>query len=207
MAKSTASSQRWLKEHFSDPYVQKAQREGYRSRATYKLIDIQARGSLFKKGMVVVDLGAAPGGWAQIMTQWVGLSGLVLAVDVLPMAPLDRVNFIQGDFREATTLENLQTALGDRPVDAVVSDMSPNTSGNKSVDQPRMIYLAELALNFAEENLKPEGFFIVKVFQGEGFEAYLKLVRARFKQVLIRKPKASRDRSPEVYLVGKAMAR
>lgn len=207
MAKSTASSQRWLKEHFSDPYVQKAQREGYRSRATYKLIDIQARGPLFKKGMVVVDLGAAPGGWAQIMTQWVGLSGLVLAVDVLPMAPLDRVNFIQGDFREATTLENLQTALGDRPVDAVVSDMSPNTSGNKSVDQPRMIYLAELALNFAEENLKPEGFFIVKVFQGEGFEAYLKLVRARFKQVLIRKPKASRDRSPEVYLVGKAMAR
>jgi 23S rRNA (uridine2552-2'-O)-methyltransferase len=207
MPKSTASSQRWLKEHFKDPYVQKAQREGYRSRATYKLIEIQDRDALFKKGMAVVDLGAAPGGWAQIITQWVGSQGLVLALDVLPMAPLDRVNFIQGDFREASTLEYLQTALGDRPLDAVVSDMAPNTSGNKSVDQPRMIYLAELALSFAEQNLKPQGFFVVKVFQGEGFEVYLKMMRGKFKQVLIRKPKASRDRSPEVYLVGKAMAR
>lgn len=197
------SSQRWLKEHFSDPYVQKAQREGYRSRATYKLLEIQQRTPIFKKGMTVVDLGAAPGGWSQVIAQWVGEQGLVIALDKLEMAPLDNVTFIQGDFIEEDTLNELLRVLDGKKVNVVVSDMAPNTSGTKSVDQPRMIYLAELALDFALQHLTPSGTFLVKVFQGEGFEAFLKMVRANFKQVLIRKPKASRGRSSEVYLVGR----
>jgi 23S rRNA (uridine2552-2'-O)-methyltransferase len=201
------SSQRWLKEHFNDPYVQKAQRDGYRSRATYKLIEIQERDHLFKKGMTVIDLGAAPGGWSQVITQWVGPQGLVIALDKLPIVPLDQVVILQGDFTETETLRDLEVAIEDRLVDVVVSDMAPNTSGTKSVDQPRMIYLAELALDFAQQHLKPGGVVLQKMFQGPGFEDYLKTFRHTFKQVLIRKPKASRGRSAEVYLIGRHLSR
>ncbi len=197
------TSARWLKEHFRDPYVQKAQSEGYRSRAVYKLLEIQERDHLLKKGMTVVDLGAAPGGWLQVFAKHVGKTGFVVGVDLLPMDPIENVILIQGDFTESSVLEAIYTALQERPVDLVASDMAPNMSGNKAIDQPRMMYLAELALDFAETILKPEGSFLVKVFQGEAFEAYLKILRTRFRKVLIRKPNASRGRSPEVYLLGK----
>lgn len=203
MSPRSKSSARWLKEHFRDPYVQKAQAEGYRSRAVYKLLEIQERDRLIKKGMTIVDLGAAPGGWLQVFAKYVGKSGFVVGVDLLAMEPMDNVVLIQGDFMESTVLEAIYAALNGRPVDLVASDMAPNMSGNKAIDQPRMMYLAELALDFAEAVLKPDGSFLVKVFQGESFEAYLKGLRARFKQVLIRKPKASRGRSAEVYLVGR----
>lgn len=195
------SSTRWLKEHFNDPYVHKAREEGYRSRAVYKLIEIQQRHHLFKKGMTVIDLGAAPGGWSQVIIEWVGLQGTVIALDILPMEPLDQVTFIQGDFRENAVLEKLNETITGKPVDVVVSDMAPNITGTKTVDQPRAIYLAELAYDLAKAVLKPEGAFLVKIFQGEAFDAYLKMLKANFKQVFVRKPKASRGRSPEVYLV------
>lgn len=196
------SSGRWLKEHFNDPYVRKAQVEGYRSRAVYKLLEIQERDHLVKKGMTVVDLGAAPGSWLEVFAKIVGPSGTIIGVDLLPIDPVDNVFLIQADFREEATLEKIH-ALIKGPVDLVVSDMAPNMSGNKSVDQPRVMYLAELALDFAESVLSPSGYFVVKVFQGESFEAYLKRLRSSFKAVFIRKPKASRGRSAEVYLVGK----
>lgn len=197
----TKSSARWLKEHFNDPYVHKAQAEGYRSRAAYKLIEIEERDRLFKKGMTVIDLGAAPGSWSELMARWVGRQGCVIAVDMLPMEPISHVTFIQGDFREESVVEKIYAMLADKPVDWVVSDMAPNMSGAKTVDKARAIYLAELAFDFARKTLKPEGGLLVKVFQGETFDTYLKMLKLHFKRVVVRKPRASRARSSEVYLV------
>lgn len=200
MARSK-SSQRWLKQHFSDPYVKRAHQEGLRSRSAYKLLEIQEKNKLIKPGMVVVDLGAAPGGWSQLAAKLVGEKGKVYALDILPMPPLPDVDFIQGDFRDEAVLQQLLDQLQSIPVDLVISDMAPNLSGMRTVDQPRAMYLAELALDFAQRVLKPKGGFIIKTFQGEGFEAYLKLLRQLFKTVSIRKPAASRGASAEVYLV------
>jgi len=195
-------SKQWMQEHVNDPFVQLAQKEGYRARAAYKLLEIDAKDHLFKPGMVVVDLGAAPGSWSQIASIKVGKAGKVIALDLLPLDPLAGVDFIQGDFREDSVLEQLETLLQKRPVDLVISDMAPNISGIASADQARAMHLAELALDFALEHLKNEGEFLVKVFQGTGFEDFLKLMRSHFAKVASRKPKASRDRSSEVYLLG-----
>lgn len=199
----TRSSARWLREHFADEYVRRAQAEGYRSRAVYKLLEIHDRDLLLRPGMTVVDLGAAPGGWSQVATKLVGGQGRVIALDLLPMEPLAGVEFIQGDFRETEVLERLLAALADRPVDLVLSDMAPNASGIKAVDQPRGLYLAELALDFAGRRLRPGGNFLVKAFQGEGFDAFLKNLRAAFATVAPRKPRASRARSAEQYLLAR----
>jgi len=199
----TKSSARWLREHFTDEYVRRAQAEGYRSRAVYKLLEIHEKDRLLKPGGTVVDLGAAPGGWSQLATRLVGQRGRVLALDVLPMEPLAGVEFIQGDFRETAVLDRLLAALGDRPVDLLLSDMAPNTSGIKAVDQPRGLYLSELALDFAGRCLRPGGDFLVKAFQGEGFDAFLKDLRAAFALVAPRKPRASRARSAEQYLLAR----
>lgn len=195
------SSQRWLNEHFKDPYVKQAKKEGFRSRSAYKLLEIQAKTKLIKPGMVIVDLGASPGGWSQVASSIVGTTGEVYALDILPMAILAQVEFLQGDFREDSVMEQLLHRIQSRPVDLVISDMAPNFSGMRSVDQPRAIYLAELALDFATKVLKPKGCFVVKAFQGKGFEAFLKELRDLFTNVTIRKPSASRGRSTEVYLV------
>jgi 23S rRNA (uridine2552-2'-O)-methyltransferase len=196
------SSNRWMKEHLEDEYVKKSQQEGYRSRAVYKLQEIQFRDKLFKQGMRVVDLGAAPGSWSQIVTGWVGeKNGKVIASDILPIDPLPFVEFIQGDFREQAVLDQLLTCLGEQKADVVISDMSPNISGNNAIDMPRSLYLCELALDMAQQVLKPNGTFLVKLFQGQGSELYLKTVRKSFKQLKIRKPKASRARSREVYVL------
>lgn len=205
MPKKSSSSRRWLKEHFSDPYVKKAQQAGYRSRAVFKLIEIQERGRLFKPGMTIVDLGAAPGGWSQLLVEWVKPRGRVIAMDILPMDEIPGVQFLQGDFAEANVIDALQALLKSEQVDWVVSDMAPNLSGNASIDIPRAIYLAELALDFAQQVLKPDGGFLIKAFQGEGFEGYLATLRKTFRTVAIRKPKASRDRSREVYLLAKEL--
>src|SRR5512139_3230982 len=200
--KPSKTSKQWMKEHVSDPYVQLAQKEGYRSRAAYKLLEIDEKDHLLKPGMVVVDLGATPGGWSQIASTRVGAQGKVIALDLLPMQPLARVEFIQGDFREDSVLAELEARLGGQSIGLVISDMAPNISGIDSADQARAIHLAELALEFAVQHLKPGGAFLVKVFQGSGFEAYMKLMRKHFGRVVSRKPKASRDRSSEVYLLG-----
>lgn len=191
-----------MREHVNDPYVQMAQKEGYRSRAAYKLLEIDQRDHLLKPGMVVVDLGATPGGWCQVAAAKLGQSGKIIAVDLLPLAPLPRVEFIQGDFREEGVLAALEAHLNGQMIGLVISDMAPNISGIDSADQARALYLAELALEFAAQHLKPGGAFLVKVFQGTGFEAYLKLMRQYFGKVVTRKPKASRDRSSEQYLLG-----
>lgn len=206
--KRSRTSKAWMREHVSDPYVQLAQKEGYRSRAAYKLIELDERDHLLKPGMTVVDLGAAPGGWTQVAAKKIGAGhsgGVLVAFDILPMDPVAGAVFIQGDFREDDALAELEAALGGRPVDLVISDIAPNISGIGVADQARSMYLAELALEFAAQHLKPGGNFLVKVFQGEGSEAYLREVRTRFAQVLIRKPKASRDRSTEVYVLGKGL--
>lgn len=203
MAKRSKSSDRWLKEHFSDEYVRRAKKEGWRSRAVFKLEEIQARDRLLKPGMTVVDLGAAPGGWSQYAVRAVGAKGAVVALDILPMDALAGVEFIQGDFREETVLENLRALLGERPVDLVMSDMAPNMSGMDAVDQPRSMYLAELALDFAAQVLRPGGDLLVKVFQGVGFDEFVRGARAHFEKVTVRKPQASRARSREVYLLGR----
>lgn len=195
------SSRRWLDRHFNDEYVKRAQQEGYRSRAAYKLLEIQAKDRLLKPRMRVVDLGAAPGGWAQVSRKLVGEQGQVVALDLLPMAPISGVTFIQGDFREDEPLAQLRAALGGEAVDLVLSDMAPNVTGMAAVDQPRAMYLCELALDFAEAVLKPGGALVVKAFQGEGFEAFLQKLRTTFAKVVSRKPKASRARSRELYLV------
>ncbi|HEU0187457.1 MAG TPA: 23S rRNA (uridine(2552)-2'-O)-methyltransferase RlmE [Gallionellaceae bacterium] len=200
--KPSKTSKQWMKEHVSDPYVQLAQKEGYRSRAAYKLLEIDEKDHLLKPGMVVVDLGATPGGWSQIASTKVGAQGKVIALDLLPMQPLARVEFIQGDFREDSVLAELEARLGGQPIGLVISDMAPNISGIDSADQARAIHLAELALEFAVQHLKPGGAFLVKVFQGAGFEAYLKSMKSHFDKVASRKPKASRDRSSEMYLLG-----
>jgi 23S rRNA (uridine2552-2'-O)-methyltransferase len=196
-----SSSRQWLREHFSDVYVKKAQQEGYRSRAVYKLLELQEKDKLFKPGMVVVDLGAAPGGWSQIIVKAVGSKGRVIAMDILPMEPISGVEFIQGDFTEDAVFNELLALLGKSHVDWVVSDMAPNISGIDSVDQPRSMLLAELAYDFALQVLDKNGGLLMKVFQGEGFDNFLKQIKQSFKKVIIRKPKASRGRSSEVYIL------
>jgi len=195
----------WMQEHVSDAYVKRARAEGMRSRAAYKLDQIAERDRLLRPGMIVVDLGAAPGGWSQVAAERVGPSGQVIAVDVLEMAPLRGVSFVRGDFRDASVVAELERALGARKADLVLSDMAPNLSGIAVTDQARALELAELALQFAMKHLKPQGNFLVKVFQGSGFEAFLKALRSRFAAVAVRKPGASRDRSSEVYLLGKGL--
>lgn len=202
MARSK-SSRRWLQEHFNDHYVKESQKDGYRSRASYKLLEIQHKDRLFKPGMVVVDLGAAPGGWSQVVASLVGDQGLVLASDVLPMDSLADVTFIQGDFTEAEVFGQLVETLAGRPVDVVISDMAPNMSGIADVDQPKTMYLVELALDMARQVLRPGGSFVCKVFHGEGFDLWMKECKRLFTQVATRKPDASRSRSREVYVVGK----
>ena len=202
MARSKTSAD-WLKEHIDDIYVQKAQQDGYRTRASYKLIELDERDQLLRSGMTVIDLGSAPGGWSQVVAQRLGDKGLVIASDILPMDAIADVTFIQGDFTTDEVFDELLTAINDRQVDLVISDMAPNMSGMASIDQPGAMYLVELALDMARQVLKPNGTFVAKVFQGEGFDEYLTDVRSSFTKVLIRKPKASRPRSREVYIVGK----
>ena len=197
------SSRRWLDRHVSDTYVQRAQAEGYRSRAAYKLLELQERDGLLRPGMRVVDLGAAPGGWSQIAARFVGPRGRVLALDLLPIDPIAGVEIITGDFREDEVLARLTDLLLAQPLDLVLSDMAPNVSGMKAVDQPRSIYLNELALEFARTTLKPGGVLAIKTFHGEGFDALVTTMRQLFDQVLSRKPKASRPQSRETYLVAK----
>ena len=199
MAK-TKSSRLWLNRHFNDEYVKRAQKEGYRSRAVYKLLEIQEKDGILTPGMRVVDLGAAPGGWSQVAARIVGSKGRVVALDVLPMEPVPGVTFVEGDFREEEPLSRLREAMLGEHMDVVLSDMAPNVSGT-AADQPRMIYLCGLALDLARLVLKPGGALVVKVFQGEGFDSYLKDLRHSFRRVVTRKPKSSRSRSRELYLV------
>lgn len=199
--KQSASSGRWLKEHFDDKYVQEAQKRGYRSRAIFKIEEIQNKDKLLKPGMTVVDLGAAPGGWSQYAAEVVGDEGQVIACDILSMDSLPGVSFLQGDFREEAVLSALLERIQPNMVDVVLSDMAPNMSGNLASDQPRAMYLVELALEMCKQVLAPNGSFAVKVFQGEGFDQYLAEIRNMFKVVKIRKPDSSRDRSREVYIV------
>ncbi len=200
--KRTKTSKAWMQEHVNDPYVQRAKSEGYRSRAAFKLIELDERDRLMRSGMVVVDLGAAPGSWSQVALRRVGREGRVFALDLLPLEPLGGVEFIQGDFQEEPVLAELESRLGGLPVDVVLSDMAPNMSGIDTSDQARSIYLGELALEFAARHLKPGGSFVVKVFQGQGFMEYRNEAAKHFNALHVRKPKASRDRSAEVYLVG-----
>lgn len=199
--KPSKTSKQWMREHVNDPFVQLAQKEGYRSRAAYKLLEIDAKDHLLKPGMAVVDLGATPGGWSQVAAAKVGRGGKVIGLDLLPLDPLAGVDFIQGDFRDDAVLQQLENLLQGKPVGLVISDMAPNICGVASADQARAMHLAELAMEFALEHLKPDGSFLVKVFQGAGFEDYYKLMRSRFVKVVTRKPKASRDRSSELYLL------
>jgi 23S rRNA (uridine2552-2'-O)-methyltransferase len=200
MARSK-SSHRWLDEHFSDAFVKKAQQEGYRSRAVYKLKEIQEKDRILQPCMKVVDLGASPGGWSQYATQVVGRKGRVVASDILPLDPLPFVEFVLGDFREEAVLAEILALLGEDKAELVISDMAPNMSGVDAVDQPRAIYLCELALDMARQVLKPKGAFLVKLFQGDGSEAFMRDVRRSFKTVKVRKPAASRPRSREVYVL------
>ncbi|HEA26555.1 MAG TPA: 23S rRNA (uridine(2552)-2'-O)-methyltransferase RlmE [Ectothiorhodospiraceae bacterium] len=201
MAKRSKTSKKWLDEHFSDEYVLRAQQEGYRSRACYKLLEINKTDRLLKAGMTVVDLGAAPGSWSQIAANLVGHKGKVVALDILEMDPIPDVDFVHGDFREDAVLEALMATIDGRPVDLVMSDMAPNTSGVKAIDQPRSIYLCELALELALLVLKPGGNMVIKVFHGEGFDEFLRSCLQSFTKVVSRKPEASRNRSREIYLV------
>lgn len=202
MARSKSSA-RWLDEHVNDPFVKQAQKDGYRSRASYKLLAINEKDKLIRPGMLVIDLGSAPGGWSQVASKLVGTGGKVIASDILPMDSLPDVEFIQGDFTEDSVFEQILNAINDNPVDVVISDMAPNLSGIATADQAASIYLIELALDMAQQVLKPKGSFIAKAFQGEGYEAFVKEVRNHFDTVVIRKPEASRSRSREVYVVGK----
>ena len=202
MARSKSSG-RWLKEHFDDPYVKRSQSEGYRSRASYKLLEVDKRDRLFQPGQVVVDLGAAPGGWSQVAVERVGDKGRVIASDILPMDSLAGVEFIEGDFTEAEVLQRILHTLGESQADIVISDMAPNMSGMAAVDIPRAMYLTELALDMACRVLRPGGVFVTKVFQGEGFDEVLRDMKAAFASVSTRKPDASRSRSREQYQVCK----
>lgn len=201
--KRNKSSSRWLQEHASDPYVKRARREGWRSRAAFKLEEIQRSERLIKPGMTVVDLGAAPGGWSQFAARTLQGKGEIFALDVLPMPDIPGVTFLQGDFCEEPVMERLLAALGERKADLVLSDMAPNMSGIDAVDQPRCMHLAELVLDFAARTLKPGGDLLVKVFQGSGFEELVQSARRRFESVRMRKPEASRSRSAEVYLLAR----
>ena len=198
MARSK-SSKRWLNEHFDDEYVRRAQQEGYRSRAIYKLIEIQQKDHILKPGMTVIDLGAAPGSWSEYAVKKLGSKGRMIALDILPIEPIAGVEIIQGDFREDEVLVHLLDLIGDAGADLVISDMAPNISGMEVVDIPRSYYLADLALDLARQILNPGGGLLVKLFQGEGFDAYQKALRQSFKRVVMRKPKASRARSREMY--------
>ncbi len=205
--KRSASSKRWLHEHRSDTYVKQARHEGYRSRAVYKLEELDQRDHLLKPGISIVDLGAAPGGWCQYIERKLGDRVRIVATDILPMDPVAGANFtfIQGDFREPAALQQIEAAVGAAKVDLVLSDMAPNISGVDAADQAGSVHLAELALDFARARLKPGGVFVVKLFQGEGFDEYLKGLRQAFIKVTRRKPKASRPRSREIYLVARGL--
>ncbi|AGA34769.1 Cell division protein FtsJ / Ribosomal RNA large subunit methyltransferase E [Thioalkalivibrio nitratireducens DSM 14787] len=205
MPKRSKSSQRWLKEHFDDRFVTRAQQEGYRSRAVFKLEEIDRRERLLRRGLRVVDLGAAPGGWSQYAADRVGPTGRVVASDILSMDPIPGVDIVTGDFREQAVLEGILAALGDERADLVLSDMAPNLSGTDAVDQPRAIHLCELALDLALRVLKPNGAFLVKLFQGQGSDEYLRELRLRFRRVAVRKPQASRPRSREVYVLAREL--
>ena len=198
MAKSK-SSKGWLKEHFDDEYVRRSQQDGYRSRAIYKLIEIDEKDRLVKPGMTVIDLGAAPGGWSEYCVKKLGKKGTMVALDILPMEPIDGVAIVEGDFREDAVFEELMAILDNDRADLVISDMAPNISGMGSVDMPRAYHLCELALDLARQVLNPGGALLVKLFQGEGFEAYNKELKSSFSKVVMRKPKASRARSREIY--------
>lgn len=198
---SSKTSASWMKEHFDDPYVKQSWQDGYRSRASYKLLAMDDKDRLFRPGMTVIDLGAAPGGWSQVAAERVGDKGVVIASDILEMDALAGVDFIQGDFTEEQVLNAILDRLQNRSVDLVMSDMAPNMSGMAAIDQPQAMYLVELALELARETLSPGGRFLAKVFQGEGFDDYLKALRNDFQRVVTRKPEASRARSREVYLL------
>ena len=200
MAKK-GSSRRWMHEHLNDEYVKKAQKEGFRSRAVFKLIEIIDKKHIIKKGDKVLDLGAAPGGWSQVVSKIVGQTGQVIANDILPIEEISGVDFLQGDFTESSVYEKLLNMTKGQKINTVLSDMAPNMSGQLSVDQPKSMCLAELSLDMAIKTLIPNGHFVVKVFQGEGFDAYVQIARQTFKNVAIKKPKASRPRSKEVYLM------
>ena len=202
MARSK-SSHRWLREHFDDEYVKKAKREGYRSRAVYKLDEIQQKDRIIKPGMAIVDLGAAPGGWSQYASGLLGGKGTLVAMDILPMEVLSGVTFVQGDFSEDDVLDKLLQLLERQKTDLVMSDIAPNITGMDAVDQPRAMYLAELAVDFAERVLRPGGDLLIKVFQGEGFDELVRGLRGNYKKVVIRKPRASRPRSREVYALAR----
>lgn len=203
MAQRSKSSPAWLHEHVNDPYVHRAQKDGYRARAAYKLLEINEKDKLIKHGTVLADLGSAPGSWSQVAAKLVGQQGKVFALDILPMAPIEGVDFIQGDFRENEVLAQFELLLNNRPLDLVICDMAPNMSGNDTIDQARSYDLCELALDFAQNHLKTGGSFLVKVFQGSGYQAYLTAMRQTFATVQTRKPDASRNRSSEIYLLGK----
>jgi 23S rRNA (uridine2552-2'-O)-methyltransferase len=203
MPKRTKSSSRWLAEHHSDEFVLKAREEGWRSRAVYKLQQIQERERLLRPGIRCVDLGAAPGGWSQYAAKLIGKKGRLVATDILPMDELAGVEFVQGDFREESVLAQVLAKVGADKVDLVLSDMAPNMAGIDAVDQPRSLYLAELALEFADRVLAPGGDFLVKLFQGAGFDQFIRDARQRYGQVATKKPKASRNRSPEIYLLAR----
>tara|TARA_R110000868_G_scaffold144960_4_gene364541 strand:- start:60884 stop:61513 length:630 start_codon:yes stop_codon:yes gene_type:complete len=203
MKKTSESSKRWLAEHEKDPYVQEARKLGYRSRAAFKLEEIQKKDRLIKPGMRVVDLGAAPGGWSQLARKWVGKNGTVIAMDILPMDPIIGVEFIEGDFRDEAVLEQLLALVNNEPLDVIISDIAPNMSGSATIDQPRAMYLSDLAWDFVQQTLKPGGDFLIKMFQGEGFPDYLLQLKQAFTKVVSRKPKASRDRSREIYVLCK----
>jgi 23S rRNA (uridine2552-2'-O)-methyltransferase len=197
------TSQNWLREHFNDPYVKMAQKDGYRSRASYKLLEIQEKDRILRPGNTVIDLGAAPGGWSQVTSRVLGEKGRLIASDILEMDSIADVTFIQGDFTEESVLAQILEAVGNHPVDLVISDMAPNMSGVKMADQARAMYLCELALDLAGQVLRPGGDFLIKIFQGEGFDLYHKQVRTMFDKVQMRKPLSSRDRSREQYLLAR----
>ena len=200
--KVTRTSKAWMQEHLNDEFVKRAQKEGYRARAAYKLIEIDDKDKLIKPGMTIVDLGSTPGSWSQVAVQRLKGNGKIIALDILDMTGIAGVTFIQGDFRDEVVLKQLYEAINNKPVDLVIADMAPNISGVKDVDQAGAAYLTELALEFSSEWLKPGGNFLVKVFIGSGFDEIVKTMRLRFDKVVTRKPKASRDRSSEVYLLG-----
>ena len=204
MARSKSSS-RWLKEHFDDPFVKMAQKDGYRSRASYKLLEVQEKDRILRPGMTVIDLGSAPGGWSQVTSRVIGDKGTLIASDILPMAAIADVTFIEGDFTEERVFQQIMDAVGNNPVDLVISDMAPNKSGVRAADQAAAMYLCELALDLASKVLRPGGDFLIKVFHGEVFDAYLRDVRSRFEKVQMRKPASSRDRSREQYLLARGM--
>ena len=204
MARSK-SSKRWLNEHFDDPYVRMAQQQGLRSRSAFKLIELNEKYGLIRPGMIIVDLGAAPGGWCQVARPLVGDSGRVVGLDILEMEPLPGVEIIQGDFTEDEPLQALEDLLGGEQVDLVLSDMAPNMSGMAAIDQAKSMYLAELALTFVRDHLKQGGDFVVKLFQGADFDSYVREVRSLFEKVQVKKPRASRPRSKEVYLLARGL--